>query len=43
MVYSQNDIKKLKDLAYQDELAKKQIKVYEKSKDFKDVEKLGVL
>ncbi len=40
---SQNDIKKLKDLAYQDELAKKQIKVYEKSKDFKDVEKLGVL
>ncbi|MFK5881892.1 MAG: YbdK family carboxylate-amine ligase [Sulfurospirillum sp.] len=40
---TQDDIAKLKDLAYRDELAKKQLKVYEDTKDFKEVEKLGVL
>ncbi len=40
---SQNDVAKLRDLAYRDELAKKQIKVYEETKDFKEVEKLGIL
>lgn len=38
-----NDIKNLKDLAYKDELAKKQLKVYANTEDFKEVEKLGVL
>ena len=40
---TQDDIQKLKDLAYKDVLASKQLKVYEDTKDFKEVEKLGIL
>lgn len=40
---SQDDIQRLKNLANQDELAKRQIRVYEETEDFKEVEKLGVL
>jgi len=40
---SQDDIQNLKDLAKKEELAKKQLRVYEETKDFKEVEKLGIL
>ncbi len=40
---TKDDIDALKELAYTDELAKKQIKVYAETKDFKEVEKLGIL
>jgi len=38
-----DDVEKLRELALKDELAKRQIKVYEKTNDFKEVEKLGLL
>lgn len=40
---TQDDVSKLKDLAFKDLLASKQLKVYEDTKDFKEVEKLGIL
>lgn len=40
---SEDDIENLKNLACSEELAKKQIKIYEKTHDFKEVEKLGIL
>ena len=40
---TEDDIAKLKELADKEELALRQIKVYEKTKDFKEVEKLGLL
>jgi len=40
---TQSDIENLKDLACKDELAKKQLKVYDETKDFREVEKIGVL
>ena len=40
---TQDDIQKLKDLADRDVLASKQLKVYEDTEDFKEVEKLGIL
>ncbi len=40
---TEDDIPKLKKLAKKEELAKRQIKVFEDTKDFKEVEKLGIL
>ncbi|MCF6172297.1 MAG: YbdK family carboxylate-amine ligase [Campylobacteraceae bacterium] len=37
------DIQNLKNLAYKDVLAIKQLSIYEKTKDFKEVEKIGIL
>ncbi|NOX15722.1 MAG: YbdK family carboxylate-amine ligase [Epsilonproteobacteria bacterium] len=40
---TQEDIENLKDLACKDVLAVKQLNVYKRTKDFKEVEKLGIL
>ena len=40
---TKDDVSNLKDLASKELLANKQLKVYEYTKDFKEVEKLGIL
>lgn len=40
---TKDDIQNIKNLANKEELAKKQLRVYKKTKDFKEVEKLGIL